>query len=359
MKTPLCHGSLLVYHCVMEGLMNSQRSDIDQSICHCFQKLQRIPPKFLKHISSVGSKKAILQGPSGSKWHVELGKDMKDTFLTAGWPKFVEDHSLREYEFLVFQYDGDMHFTVLVFDTSACEREDVFAVRPRRQPRQCEGKRKRGRPPKHSPEVGCIVKSEAIEHGMSLELRKDDVHQPNLLQIQPFQQCGLPSPAPACDVKVEREESELLINILRNTTKRSKGGRISTRRPLTEIERLRAEEAANSFTSAFPYIVMRMAPSQVYRPYMRIPKWFSRAHLPPKRSNLVLRDPSGKSWIVTYIPSLRCQISRGWSVFARTNNLEEGDYCVLELIGPIELRVHIFRAVEAEETLEIATTPTA
>ncbi|RWW29738.1 hypothetical protein GW17_00005721 [Ensete ventricosum] len=311
MKTPLCHGRLLVYHCVMEGLMNSQRSDIDQSICHCFQKLQRIPPKFLKHISSVGSKKAILQGPSGSKWHVELGKDMKDTFLTAGWPKFVEDHSLREYEFLVFQYDGDMHFTVLVFDTSACEREDVFAVRPRRQPRQCEGKRKRGRPPKHSPEVGCIVKSEAIEHGMSLELRKDDVHQPNLLQIQPFQR------------------------------------------------KLRAEEAANSFTSAFPYIVMRMAPSQVYRPYMRIPKWFSRAHLPPKRSNLVLRDPSGKSWIVTYIPSLRCQISRGWSVFARTNNLEEGDYCVLELIGPIELRVHIFRAVEAEETLEIATTPTA
>ncbi|CAL9066464.1 unnamed protein product [Musa banksii] len=325
-------------------------------------KLQRIPPKFLKHISSVGSKKAILQGPSGSKWHVELGKDMKDTFLTTGWPKFVKDHSLREYEFLVFQYDGDMRFTVLIFDTSACEREDAFAVRPRRKPRQCEGKRKRGRPPKHSPEVGCIIKSEAIEHGMSLELLKDDVQLPNLLQIQPFQQAesGLPYPAPACDVKVKREESELLINILRNTTKRSKGGRISTRRPLTEKERLRAEEAANSFTSAFPYIVMRMAPSQVYRPYMRIPKWFSREHLPPKRSNLVLRDPCGKSWIVTYIPSLRCQISRGWSVFARTNKLEEGDYCVLELIGPIELRVHIFRAVEVEveETLQIAMTPT-
>ncbi|CAL9079676.1 unnamed protein product, partial [Musa textilis] len=321
---------------------------------------QRIPPKFLKHISSVGSKKAILQGPSGSKWHVELGKDTRDTFLTTGWPKFVKDHSLREYEFLVFQYDGDMRFTVLIFDTSACEREDVFAVRPRRKPRQCEGKRKRGRPPKHSPEVGCIVKSEAIEHGMSLELLKDDVQQPNLLQIQPFQQAesGLPSPAPACDVKVKREESELLINILRNTTKHSKGGRISMRRPLTEKERLRAEEAANSFSSAFPYIVMRMAPSQVYRPYMRIPKWFSREHLPPKRSNLVLRDPSGKSWIVTYIPSLRCQISRGWSMFARTNKLEEGDYCVLELIGPIELRVHIFRAVEVEESLQIAMTPT-
>lgn len=286
-----------------------------QCIIHLslLSKLQRIPPKFLKHISSVGSKKAILQGPSGSKWHVELGKDMKDTFLTTGWPKFVKDHSLREYEFLVFQYDGDMRFTVLIFDTSACEREDAFAVRPRRKPRQFEGKRKRGRPPKHSPEVGCIIKSEAIEHGMSLELLKDDVQLPNLLQIQPFQrkckscilvlsihsmrhcmsrlmsspimllslcklkccnlcwseaESGLPYPAPACDVKVKREESELLINILRNTTKRSKGGRISTRRPLTEKERLRAEEAANSFTSAFPYIVMRMAPSQVYRPYM-------------------------------------------------------------------------------------------
>ena len=41
-------------------------------------------------------------------------------------------------------------------------------------------------------------------------------------------------------------------------------------------------------------------------------------------------------------------IGRGWIVFARENNLEEGDVCVFELIKrkPVVLNVSIFRVAD-------------
>jgi len=62
-----------------------------------------------------------------------------------------------------------------------------------------------------------------------------------------------------------------------------------------------------------------------------------------------LEDPNGKPWTVAYVPGERDQrdrLSIGWAAFALGNNLEEGDYCVFELIAPVEMRVHIFRVVE-------------
>ncbi|XP_038981315.1 B3 domain-containing protein Os01g0723500-like [Phoenix dactylifera] len=103
-------------------------------------------------------------------------------------------------------------------------------------------------------------------------------------------------------------------------------------------------EAANSFTSIFLCTIMRMTAMNVSRTYMLwFPVWFSHAHLPRRRANVVLRDPNGKAWVVVYIPSSRDHLSGGWSAFARGNNLEEGDYCVFEVAGPVEMRFHIFR----------------
>ncbi|WOK99300.1 hypothetical protein Cni_G08012 [Canna indica] len=316
---------------------------------------ERIPPKFKKYISNAGSKRVIiLQGPSGSNWRVQLGRQATDIFLTKGWPKFVKDHSLKEHEFLVFQYDGDMHFTVLIFDTTACEREDAFTVRPwrKRTPSQ-GGTGKRGRPRKGA--VSAVKKEVADEHGLSLELIK--VKQEEDYETKPFQilpsdagRC-LISPAPGCNIKVKVEQCELPISrIYRKPDGRK--GYISRKRAVSEKERLRAQEAANSFTSVFPYIVMRMMATHVQRPYMRIPCKFSRQHLPRNKSNLVLRNTNGRSWTANYVPGPRCQVSGGWLAFARANRLEEGDYCAFEVVGPIELCVHIIRLVNDE-------TPTA
>ena len=115
--------------------------------------MQKIPPDFCKHIPWEASRKAktlkeasmaaTLEGPSGRTWLVVIRRSAEGTFFTSGWPKFVQDQELRELEFLVFRYDGGTHFTAMVFDTTACEREDLLlgADQPRRGRQRQNNKR--------------------------------------------------------------------------------------------------------------------------------------------------------------------------------------------------------------------------
>ena len=117
--------------------------------------MQKIPPNFCKHIPwgweastkaesclKEASMAATLEGPGGRAWRVVVRRTAEGTFFTSGWAQFVQDQALRELEFLVFRHDGGARFTAMVFDKSACEREDLLLaghVRP---------SKKRGRPKK-------------------------------------------------------------------------------------------------------------------------------------------------------------------------------------------------------------------
>uniref|UniRef100_A0A1D1YW08 B3 domain-containing protein Os11g0197600 n=1 Tax=Anthurium amnicola TaxID=1678845 RepID=A0A1D1YW08_9ARAE len=98
--------------------------------CHSSKQLV-IPPAFLKHIEVDTSGCISLMGPSGNVWnvHLAMNKDGGMAFWN-GWEDFVLDHSLRAGDFLVFRYDGGPSFTVVIFDPTACEREEAFHVMP-------------------------------------------------------------------------------------------------------------------------------------------------------------------------------------------------------------------------------------
>ena len=91
-----------------------------------------MPRGFLSHIPEAGfrgsdiaaasSVKVTLKRSEGKTWVVELEKVHRSVFLTNGWPKFVVENSLREYEFLLFTYNKKMHFMVSVFGWNACEK---------------------------------------------------------------------------------------------------------------------------------------------------------------------------------------------------------------------------------------------
>ncbi|XP_039121996.1 B3 domain-containing protein Os01g0723500-like [Dioscorea cayenensis subsp. rotundata] len=134
-----------------------------------FSQRLRIPVEFLKHISTATSKRVTLKGPSGRCWNAELGKSSKGTFLCGGWAEFAEDHALREYEFLVFQYDGDFTFTVKIFGVNACERQDLFTVSHRKRRKLCEVK---DRYVESSLDVGCVLLSSQV---IKKEVQSDDV----------------------------------------------------------------------------------------------------------------------------------------------------------------------------------------
>ncbi|KAL5731886.1 hypothetical protein ACHQM5_004571 [Ranunculus cassubicifolius] len=101
----------------------------------------RLPTTFLKYIVEDESETAILKSPiSKHCYEIKVGKTVDGVFLQDGLQKFLTDHSLGNYEFLVFSYQGNMTFAVKIFDMSGCEKQYKL-----KEPAK---KRGRGRPPK-------------------------------------------------------------------------------------------------------------------------------------------------------------------------------------------------------------------
>ncbi|KAI5000170.1 hypothetical protein ZWY2020_004759 [Hordeum vulgare] len=356
-----------------------------------FKKRLRIPPKFCKHIPWEASRRAeglteasmaaTLEGPGGRTWQVVIRRTAEGTFFTAGWASFVQDQALRDLEFLVFRHDGGTRFAAMVFDKSACEREDLLLPGDAPRPRK-----KRGRPRTASravdgsagmelvpyrapadqqPQAACSdgMPESDKSNGSAGQGRHSPVKAevgagelPLCLIAAPPSASGQqlsPSRLPAgtkdgCAVRSRTRsihDDLTVANIPPSVRKYN--GYVSRRRPVASAERQRAMELARAFRSSLPYCVIRMSTMHVYYSFMmRFPTGFSRQHLPRERTEMVLRDPDGKAWAALYIPSARDRLSRGWCAFARGNCLEEGDCCVFELVGAAEFRVHVFRVVE-------------
>ncbi|CAL4974301.1 unnamed protein product [Urochloa decumbens] len=373
-----------------------------------FKKRLKIPPDFCKHIPWEASRKArtlkeasmaaTLEGPSGRTWLVVIRRNAEGTFFTSGWPKFVQDQALRELEFLVFRYDGDTRFTAMVFDTTACEREDLLpgAGGPRRGRQSIKKQRGRAvtgpsrgakRARKDSSAGKELVPYRATPGDRQLQVAnrtpesvagavKTEVEDADELALcvvipaplPPSQEHGESTPparrpgpaAPQGGARAAKKKRSIHDEDLQAAAAalaaaaenipasvRRYKGYVSRRRPVTGAERQRAMELAYAFRSSLPYCVVRMSTMHVYYSFMmRFPTGFSRQHLPRERTDVVLRDPEGKAWVVLYIPNTRDRLSRGWCAFARGNCLEEGDYCVFELVAAAEFRVHVFRVAD-------------
>ncbi|KAK1276528.1 B3 domain-containing protein REM10 [Acorus gramineus] len=95
-------------------------------LVHGFHKKLSIPPTFVrKHLAHLNSSKSrgTVKSPLGRSWIVCVNVNDKGCFLEDGWRLFVRDHDLRVSDFLVFQYEGRLNFSVKLFNGSGCEKE--------------------------------------------------------------------------------------------------------------------------------------------------------------------------------------------------------------------------------------------
>jgi hypothetical protein len=98
--------------------------------CHSVFKLQPIPEKFSNHLKKKLPENVFLKGPSGGTWQVELTTDDDTMFFKNGWEEFVKDHFLEEKDLLIFKYNRESCFEVLIFDgQSLCEKAASYFVR--------------------------------------------------------------------------------------------------------------------------------------------------------------------------------------------------------------------------------------
>ena len=83
--------------------------------------MQMIPVKFVMEFGDELSDVATLTAPDGHLWQVGLEKKERKIWFHDGWQEFMEYHSIHYGYFLVFRYEGNSKFHVLVFDNTATE----------------------------------------------------------------------------------------------------------------------------------------------------------------------------------------------------------------------------------------------
>ncbi|XP_015884746.3 B3 domain-containing protein REM16 [Ziziphus jujuba] len=342
-----------------------------QTLLDDFDQELAVPKKFCNNLKKKLPDVVALKGPSGLLWTVGLTTKDTAVFFKHGWQEFVKDHSLKPNDLLVFRYNGESQFDVLMFDSeNMCEKEASYFVRKyghSKHENGCLTKRKSREISSEemhasSKNGGCSV-LEKSEDDPSIALPSEEqVITPVTDEKKVQSKTKSAQPTRSRRIAAKRGRPAGSVRLLNNTkdapNKGSSGAYfmeyVSNRRPITEEEKMKAQQLAQeaSSTSLESFMII-MRPNQVYkRFYMLLPSGWVSNHMALQNQDVILRI--GKScWRTkfTYNRTRRVGgITCGWKFFAVDNNLEEFDACVFEpgipLSNTFVLDVKIFRVVE-------------
>ncbi|CAN6275487.1 unnamed protein product [Urochloa humidicola] len=85
-----------------------------------------IPAKFMQWYipkDHLDNHMAIVSGPLGKVSPIELQMNQSEVFFGGGWSQFLVLHDIAEANSLLLRYEGNMVFTVKVFEPDGCQRQ--------------------------------------------------------------------------------------------------------------------------------------------------------------------------------------------------------------------------------------------
>ncbi|KAF7113891.1 hypothetical protein RHSIM_RhsimUnG0104400 [Rhododendron simsii] len=369
------------------------------------QKL-RIPTKFIGQYGKNVGNHVFLKVPSGAVWKVELERSNGVVWMCNGWKEFAKYYSIGFGHLLVFRYNGNCNFNVLIFDTSASEIEYPVSATHGEQ-NNINGNRnskipdtedvieiddsvetlgdttcatyntKReeiyGRGEVKIEKLGIQTRQKTrqasyyranIEKDASVKILDDSLARDspvserkrvntksgmeiNMQEFPPdILSKGLKLPNQKKDVKTEIETTE-------GAGGMSTGQRHESQIPVKMLSATanmnsRALKRARDFKSKKPFFTVHMQPSYIFsKSSLSMPLNFVKKYLGHHHKNISLKISDGTIWSVrSYRRSMSAHCSLAWHQFARDNNLKVGDICIFELMSKgiePQLNVTIFR----------------
>ncbi|GAB4839379.1 hypothetical protein Ancab_028903 [Ancistrocladus abbreviatus] len=328
----------------------------------------RVPLKFIRHMEGRTSGKVSLTGPSGNTWCVHLIKHNDDLYFRDGWPTFVRDHFIQCGDSLVFRYDGNLRFTVQIFDGSSCEKEEAFYARCSEKLYDCRrntgSKRAREKEAasSHGVRDGLLKRMRRIFCPVMLECPTGK-REPNSeicsslsMQLKKLVMDGEDKQSACFNVTQKFDVESMKPVVLAmpalafdHTSGSAHKGMPKKATPKEfSFSAFIEKTAAQHFTSCFPFFIRVMKSSNVSSSgTLKIPVQFSTSHLPRSRTNVVLQNLEGDRWTLSSIPTTKRRtmhtLCGGWPAFVRDNSIKIEDVCIFELIGNCEMRVRILR----------------
>ncbi|KAF8019541.1 hypothetical protein BT93_G0280 [Corymbia citriodora subsp. variegata] len=280
-----------------------------------------IPKSFLRRYGKDLSGLVLLKVAGGLTWPVKLEKGDNDVvWLWKGWRKFMDHYSIGHGHLLVFKYEGDSVFRVIIFDKSASEIDYPSSIGSYGA----------------SPEGECLSRKEE-----------------NVVEIEDSEGFA-PRSRPSSNGS--SREFGGWIKIEQSQHRESSSMQAFHFFPC--LSPVSAYEKARGFESDHPFFKMVMQPYHVQK-YLSIPCEFFRKHLQKnKQKQVATLRYLGSSWQVKLWSSdhrgTAC-LSIGWPSFIRETGLRVRDVCVFELIDrdDVVFRVSIFSSdgrIEIEQS---------
>ncbi|KAI3993813.1 hypothetical protein MKX01_002826 [Papaver californicum] len=298
----------------------------------------QIPEAFHPRISRKyqSCERAVVQGPSGAYRVTKVYKSKHGSFLEKGWEVFVRENGIQIYDFLVFRYEGNMQFSVKVFNMHGVPREECFA------------------PIRSSP-----LLEERITHGSSSEDETDENEaESDEAESDEEESDGNESYESDRDESYEEEsdEDEEEYEVPRKSLK-SNSSRKKRSKPIDVDEyvaRANRIERGLASESRFPFFRITMQQSYLKHNYLPIPWSARRKYFPNDLKEVIVIASDASVEKLWRIRLLRLQndirLSKGVTDFIKKKNgmnLKLGDVCIFEVVEKISyklvLRVHVFR----------------
>ncbi|WCJ29545.1 B3 domain-containing protein REM9 [Euphorbia peplus] len=237
-----------------------------------------IPSPFLKYLNG---QECQLRTRCGKTWVVKINGRR----FEKGWKEFVEDHDLQIGDFLVFRYEGEMLFDVLVFDRTTCEREYFSGMKDE--------------------EFDDGIRPECIGNGKQLEEKKK-----------------------AETRLIENDSSFSTVDVTEPCD----------RKELEEKKKAETRLIENDSSSALehPYCKIKLSLDSLRKSRLYIPQDFARlCSLYGRSCSMVLKDEEENCWpakLLYRANDSKFIIGDGWGEFHGFHKLRAGDTLMIELI---------------------------
>lgn len=263
-----------------------------------FDHKLKIPLGFKKHIIHDRLGMGTIQSPLGTTWHVKLLEEEGSMYIGEGWREFVRAHELEIGYFLVFRYEGDMVFSVEIFDYSCCLKEYTpiahegakeeanFEVIPSTPAQILEGKEN----------VRVSSRGQAIVTSLKTSRRDKCSSQGQAIATSPKTSCR---------------------------------GKCSSRGQAI-VTSLKTGSPGKCFSEEEHYFEKTIHSTE--RGFIVVPRDFCRMNGLRVHMKVILNDPKGRSWKVNFLACpTTYYLGKGWIDFVKGNGLKVGNKCIFKL----------------------------
>ena len=264
-----------------------------------FMEKMPIPAKFMRrHLAAEpGLRRATLMSPLGKFWHVDVVRDGhggdSDVYFAGGWAEFVRANRLEEENFLVFKYEGNMVFTVKVFETSGCIKNyDDLVV---------SGALLEQAAPRKRSSTGCGSQPTSKGHGGTHAQKTRKVSDRSLTGDGVIQ------------AKKQYKPRRILMED-------NDGEQDATTEKYAQADThsgIATEAKESEYTGTLPFYAKTATPCNIRYSYMNIGKKFCVMNGIATNRLMILKDSGGRSWPVKLtLTSDQARMKAGWGHFS-------------------------------------------